>query len=47
MARSSNTSDKPEPEPWAADRRELEARGLRLVEAGPQLLVNFNALKTD
>ena len=26
MARSSNTSDKPEPEPWAADRRELEAR---------------------
>jgi hypothetical protein len=26
----------------AATRRELEARGLRLVEAGPQLLVNFN-----
>ena len=26
----------------AATRRELEARGLRLVEADPQLLVNFN-----
>ena len=26
----------------AATQRELEARGLRLVEAGPQLLVNFN-----
>ena len=25
-----------------ATQRELEARGLRLVEAGPQLLVNFN-----
>jgi len=26
----------------SATQRELEARGLRLVEAGPQLLVNFN-----
>ncbi len=26
----------------AATQRELEARGLRFVEAGPQLLVNFN-----
>lgn len=31
----------------AATRREMEARGLRLDEASPQLLINFNAALVD